>query len=495
MIMAQEQSIIKAKDQFDQMVAAINKAAEEGQRIDIVERDLWQRMLAISRLMLQGFVDTQGTGDLGETLEYEGRVLNRLEALHDRRYVSVFGELQISRVVYGSRETQKHEVVPLDARLCLPESDFSYLLQEWDQSFCVQGSYARSKQSIDRILNIGQSIHSLEDMNQVMAQDVEMFQDSQPTPKPEEEGPILVLTADGKGVPMRRNTSQDAPAKQGRRKKGEKANKKRMACVGAVYSVEPFNRTVDDVVNEILRESRRKDRPVPQNKRMRAKLTRQIEGIEATGKEQIFSWFEEQIAFRNPDGSKPMVCVMDGERALWKMLDKYEWDVVRVLDIYHVLEYLWNAAYCFCSEASGTAQKFVTERLRRILEGDVGRVIGGLKQMATKHNLRGARKRKLFVAINYLQRNRHSMGYDEYLSNGYPIGSGVVEGACRYFVKDRMELTGMRWRTDGAQAMLDLRSVFLNDDWEAFQQHRIEADSRKLYPNRELVESQWNTAA
>ena len=495
MIMAQEQSILKAKDEFDQMVAAIGKAAAEGQRIDLVERDLWQRMLGISRLMLQGFVDMQGPGDLGATFEHEGRMLNRLEDLHDRRYVSVFGELVISRIVYGIRETQKHEVVPLDGRLCLPESEFSYLLQEWDQSFCVQGSYARSNQSIDRILNIGQSIHSLEDMNRFMAQDVEAFQDSQPVPKPEEEGPLLVLTADCKGVPMRRVPDQDVPPIRGRRKKGEKANKKRMACVGAVYSIEPFKRTVDDVVNEILRESRRKDRPVPQNKRMRAKLTRPIEGIEATGKEQVFSWFEEQITFRNPDDRKAMVCVMDGERALWKMLDRYEWDVVRVLDIYHVLEYLWDAAYCFCPESSDTAQVFVTERLRRILEGDVGRVIGGLKQMATKHNLRGNRKRKLYVAINYLQRNRDSMHYDEYLANGYPIGSGVVEGACRHFVKDRMELTGMRWRSDGAQAMLDLRSVFLNDDWETFQQYRIDANTRKLHPNRDLIESQWNAAA
>ena len=240
MMMAQEQSILKAKDEFGQMVAAIRQAAAEGQRIDLVERDLWHRMLAMSRLMLQGFVDLQGPGDLGTTLEDEGRRLNRLEALHDRRYVSVFGELLISRVVYGSRETQKLDVVPLDSRLCLPETDFSYLLQEWDQSFCVQGSYAQSNQSIDRILNIGQSIHSLEDMNRFMAEDVEGFQDSQVLPRPEEEGPLLVLTADCKGVPMRRDPDRDARPIRGRRKKGEKANKKRMACVGAVYSIEPF---------------------------------------------------------------------------------------------------------------------------------------------------------------------------------------------------------------------------------------------------------------
>ena len=262
MIMAQEQSIFKAKEEFGLMVAAVRQAAAQGQRIDRVERDLWQRMLALSRLMLQGFVDLQGPGDLGATLEFEGRTLNRLQDRHDRRYVSVFGELMISRVVYGSRETQKHEVVPLDSRLCLPETDFSYLLQEWDQSFCVQGSYARSNQSIDRILNLGQSIHSLEEMNRFMAQDVEAFQDAQPVPIPEEEGPLLVLTADGKGVPMRRTPEPDASVTRGRRQKGEKANKKRMACVGSVYSIEPFKRTVEDVVNDLRRESRRKDRPV-----------------------------------------------------------------------------------------------------------------------------------------------------------------------------------------------------------------------------------------
>ena len=115
--------------------------------------------------------------------------------------------------------------------------------------------------------------------------------------------------------------------------------------------------------------------------------------------------------------------------------------------------------------------------------------------MATKQNLRGNRKKQLFVAINYLQRNRRYMSYDECLANGYPIGSGVVEGACRHLVKDRMELAGMRWRTDGAQAMLDLRSAFLNGDWEAFQQHRIKINNRKLYPERELIESKWNAAA
>ena len=136
----------------------------------------------------------------------------------------------------------------------------------------------------------------------------------------------------------------------------------------------------------------------------------------------------------------------------------------------------------------------MTDRLRRILCGEVGYVIGGLKQMATKHKLRGPHKRQLSAAIGYLHRNRRFMRYDEYLAAGYPIGSGVAEGACRHLIKDRMERTGMRWRTEGAQAMLELRAIHLNGDWDMFQQYRIEIERQSLYPYRETIQSQWNVA-
>ncbi len=495
MIMEQEQSILKAKDEFDQMVTDIRKAAGDGERIDLVERDLWQRMLAISRWTLQGFVDLQGDGDLGATLDYEGLTLNRLEEPHDRRYVSVFGELLISRVVYGTRETQKHQVVPLDARLGLPESNFSYLLQEWDQSLCVQDSYDESRKSIQRILGLGQTLGSLEQMNRLMAGDVKGFRDSQPIPPPEQEDSILVLTADGKGVPMRRDPAKDGPSPDGRLKKGQKAGKKREACVGGVYTIQPFVRTAADVVDEVLRKEKKLERPVPKNKQLRAALTQTVDGREIKGKERIFSWLAEQIAARNKDGTKQVVCVMDGDRSLWSMLAQFVAGVVCILDIYHVLERLWDAAYCFFPEGSKEAKLFVTERLERILEGKVGYVIGGLKQMGTKGKASKSRRKQLLKVIVYLENNRRFMKYDEYLANGYPIGSGVVEGACRHLVKDRMEGTGMRWRVLGAQSMLNLRAVFLNDDWDSFQRYRIETNCRKLYPYREIVQSQWSNAA
>ena len=209
--------------------------------------------------------------------------------------------------------------------------------------------------------------------------------------------------------------------------------------------------------------------------------------MEVNGKERVFSWFAEEVKARNGKGQKPVVCVMDGDRALWKMLGSFSMAVVCILDLFHVMERLWSAAHCFHAEGSSEAKSFASDRLERVLNGEVGGVIGGLRQMATKQVLRGSRSKQLSAVIGYLQRNRQFMHYDEYLANGYPIGSGVAEGACRHLVKDRMELTGMRWRIDGAQAMLDLRAMYLNDEWEALQAHRIKRERRRLYPCRPSV--------
>lgn len=495
MILAKEQAIFKAEEEFQNMIETVQQAAANGVMIHEVEGDLWERLLKIGRLTLQGYVDSQGTGDLGPILAYEGRELHRLDEVFDRRYVSIFGELLISRTVYGTRLTQKLEVIPLDGRLGLPESDFSYVLQGWDQSFCVQNSYDKSRNNIQRILGLGQTIGSLEQMNRCMAEDVDGFHDSQPVPSPEKEDSILVLTADGKGVPMRRDPEQDGPSPGGRLAKGQKAGKKREACVGGVYTVEPFVRSAKDVVDEVLRKKKKAKRPVPKNKQLRAALTQTVDGKEIKGKERTFSWLSEQVEARNKDGAKQVVCVMDGDRSLWKMLMRFVVGVVCILDIYHALERLWDAAYCFFPEGSEEARVFVTERLERILEGKVGYVIGGLKQMDSKGNLSKRRREQLSKVIVYLENNRKFMKYDEYLEKGYPIGSGVVEGACRHLVKDRMEGTGMRWRVVGAQSMLNLRAVFLNDDWDFFQQYRIETNCRKLYPYREIIESQWSKVA
>ncbi len=498
MIIDQEQAMLKTQSEFDAMLTMLKDATDQGLQLHEVETNLWERLLKIGYLSVQGYIGSQGTGDLGPTLEYQERTLKRLEGLFDARYVSIFGEHMIPRTAYGTRLTQKHEVMPLDARLGLPDSEFSYLLQDWDQSLCVKNSYGESRNSIRKILGLDQSVASMETMSRSMAAHVDTFHAQQPAANPADKDSIVVLTADGKGVPMRRDPNKDGPAPKGRLKRGEKPGKKREACVGAVYTVDRFERTVQDVVDELLRKRKQLNRPKPENKRLRAELTKVIDGKEVKGKERIFTWFTEELEFRNPTRSVPVVCVMDGDPNLWRMAKRIlgESDIpfVGILDLYHALEYLWKAAYCFHKEGSPEATAFVTDRLTRILEGKIGYVIGGLKQMETKQGLSESKQEKLAKVITYFHNNRKYMKYNEYLSQGYPIGSGVVEGACRHLVKDRMELTGMRWCVAGAQAILKLRAVSVNDDWEHFQQEYREENCRKLYPYRDFIMSEYKKA-
>jgi len=172
---------------------------------------------------------------------------------------------------------------------------------------------------------------------------------------------------------------------------------------------------------------------------------------------------------------------LDGERALWDMAGEWLPQAVGVLDLFHVLERLWIAAYCFHTEGSAEAATFVSHRLTMLLEGKVGFVIGGLRRLRDRHRLTGEKLRRINAAIMYYKNNREHMRYDEYFVAGYPIGSGVAEGACRHLVKDRMEGTGMRWTVPGAQAMLHLRAVYSNGRWDEFIEYHVETEQDRLY--------------
>jgi hypothetical protein len=481
MILTEEQALLKGRDQFEQLVALIGQATDDGQRIDTVERNLMRGLLALGHTLLAAFIARHGDGDLGQTAQGDqGRTLNRLPETHDRRYVSIFGELTIPRVVYGTREGRKIERAPLDEQLGLPQSSFSYVLEDWSQRLCLKGSFAEAAGSLETLLGLRLGSRTLEKMNQDVAGFATAFRASIDPPPADEEGPILVVTADGKGVPMRRPPEAE-PKPRHRRTKGEKANKKQMACVGAVYSIEPFVRTADDVLDEVMRREKAGDRPAPQHKHVWAEMSRDVDGFPLTAKEGLFCQLCDELTARNLGRDRPVVCLMDGERALWEAQRVYFPEAVGVLDLFHVMERLWGVAHCLHKEGSVEAEKFVEERLGGLLRGRVGSVIGGFRQRLTKGEFSGSRRRVIESAVEYFENNREHMKYDEYLAAGYPIGSGVAEGACRHLVKDRMEQTGMRWTVEGAQAMLHLRALHINDEWDEFVAFRIEREQDRLY--------------
>lgn len=480
MIMAQEREFLKAQAQVSALCEFVRGAGEDGLRIDEAERGLFERLLDLGWTLLQAFVAAQGDGDAGETLPTEDHEVRRLEEPRTRRYLSIFGELTLTRFVYAEREGQKVERAPFDERLGLPASEFSYLLEDWLQRMCVKDSFAEAVTSLRTLLNLAPSARAAEAMNQRLAEPAEAFRQARGAPPPEEEAEILVVTADGKGVPMRRPVEERARSGP-RRGKGEKANKKQMAYVGAAYTIDPFVRSADDVIDEVLRRARAAKRPAPCHKEVWAEMTRSAEEESSPGKDRLFAQMAINCQERDPQRRRPLVCLMDGEAGLWDAQREWLPRATGILDLFHVLERLWAVAYCFHPEQSPQAQEFVAHRLRMLLEGKVGYVIGGLRRLRDQHDLRGEKRRTIEAAVRYYENNRDHMRYDEYLAAGYPIGSGVAEGACRHLVKDRLERTGMRWTVDGAQAMLHLRAIYLNGDWQQFVEYRIETEQEALY--------------
>src|SRR3954465_15568733 len=342
---------------FWNVVEHMQHAADRQQPIHQVEETIFRNLLAIGRWLLRAFLDMAGTGDVGPTLTVAGdspsdpdRELPRLDRTRKRPYLSIFGEIDIERTCYGR---DRVEAAPLDARLHLPQRQYSYLLQQWLGSFVVDDAHAEAIRKLGTILGLEITVRASEDLNREQASEVEVFQNHLPVPEAATEAPLLVVTADCKGVPLVREAlppdeASDTPLPalaNPRRGKGEKANKKKMAAVGAVYTIEPFVRTADEGIAEVMRKKAAKRRPKPAHERVRAELL--------VGKVALFLWLADEVMRRDPRRTKPLIFLSDGERALHDRQGEYlPENAICILDLFHVLERLWKAAWCFFDEAT-----------------------------------------------------------------------------------------------------------------------------------------------
>jgi len=481
----------------------VRTAVRNATSFDDFERSLWQRLLQLGHAATADFLHQQGSGDLGPQLNLtDGQQVQRLPQLHQRLFTCVFGTFVLQRTCYGSRQGQKIDFVPLDNRLQLPECKFSYLLQDFNGLISTEEPFGQVAAALQRILGLRQHVDSLERQVQHMAEHVEPFRAAQPVPPAQQEGPILVRSADAKGVPMR-CAADAAPIKSHDHKRGPKTGRKKQAIVGAVYSAKPLVRTAADVVASLFRQPQadvpHAKRPAPCHKRVMTRLNEYTDdtGAKHDGMTEVFTWMAKEVQQRNPQAAKVIVNLFDGDERL--PAAKNEHDVpgqqVDILDLLHVTAKLWKAAGLFAALSSDKAQEQVRTWLLKVLRGQVGAVLRDMRQQGQQAQLKGSKKRTLEKVRRYLYKRRKQMRYHAYLKAGYPIASGVIEGACRHYVKDRMERTGMSWKQLGAQAMLELRSVALNGTWEEFQAFYRQRQGAALYPHRALLdEVSWPLA-
>jgi hypothetical protein len=441
----------------------------EAQSMEIgeVERHLLSLVMAVGRAALEEFVAVKGSGYSGkEIVDGQG---NRCSYVRDRScvYRSIFGAVSIARAYYHHAGSPGE--FPLDGELNLPDRGYSYLVQEFSSRLAITMSYEDAQEILSSFFPVKMPIRSLESIVGDMCDEVGRFYEEKAPPDVCPGAVVTVATVDKKGVVIRK-PHEAGPARVS--VDPDKPGKKKMATVISAYVTERHARTPDDIVREVSDEGISQSRPKPQNKITWGSLTE--------GPEKTVARLKRAVDQRLPKGNE-LICVLDGERSLWALVYAYFPAAFCVLDIFHVLEHLGKAALCFHDEGSAQAREFVSERLRMLLQGKAGRMIGGLKQMLSKHELPNAARHTLNQVIGYLERNRKHMRYEICLAKGYPIGSGVIEGACRNLINDRLELTGMSWTIRGAESMMRLRAVHINNDWDLFWRYRRKSERRRLY--------------
>ncbi len=413
--------------------------------------------------------------------------------LQERKLETVFGTVSVQRAGYGKKGVGS--LHPLDADLNLPVDRYSLELRRRVAEEAAKSSFDETLESIGKNTAGHVPKRQIEELVRRAAQDFDAFYEMR-TANPtvdERSGSLLVCSVDGKGVVMRmedlrEQTRKSAAArthKMGTRlSKGEKKNAKRMATVAAVYTIMPFVRQPEELIGENSSPRAGPPRPRPEQKRVWA-------SIEKTP-EQVIEELLAEARYRDPADEKIWVALVDGNKSqisiLRRMAKKNGLDLTIVVDLIHVIEYLWDAGRAFHPESGPELEGWVEHRLLEILRGKAGLVAGGMRRSATRRALSSKQREPVDNCARYLLNHSPCLRYDRYLSQGLPIATGVIEGACRHLVKDRMAVTGARWSLAGAEAVLRLRALRSSHDfdeyWAFHEAKEYERNHRALYADR-----------
>jgi len=434
-----------------------------------VEREVERKGRELLRRLVQAHVDERGPGKAIGVVHGADGVVRQAERIHERGVQTIFGQIRVSRFGYGA--SGLWSLHPLDAQLNLPKELYSLEVQHRGAEEAAKVSFDETVGFLKRQIGTAVGKRQVEELVHRAAVDFDPFYARRSPSALEETESILAISADGKGVVMiprdlraatRRVAESRSHKLDKRLTKGEKRYRKRMATVATVYTVAPHLRTAEDVVRSMAPHDERDPpwRPRPEHKRVWASL-------EKTPEEVIEEAFREAMG-RDPNREKTWVALVDGNEkqlAILKALArKYEVRLTIVLDIMHVAEYIWDAALAFHGEASKEREEWVSERLLGVLQGRASLVAAGMRRSATLRGRKGKKRKLVDKCADYLLKYKTHLCYDRYLAKGLPIATGVIEGACRHLVCDRMDV-GALWSLVEAEAVLRIRALRSSGDF------------------------------
>lgn len=457
-----------------------------------VESFIDKKTEEVRRRLLQGHFDQRSEEEAVDLVVGADGVDRPHRRATSRKLMSLFGLVTLHRVALSKRAVGA--LMPLDAELNMPAGLYSFGVRKRLVNEAANLSF---DVTVDNVLSTTGARVSKRQVEEAIVQgalDFEAFYAASDYGPLVPKGDFLVMSFDGKGVVMTqkglRDATRRAAAKASQKLRtrvspGEKKDRKRMAAVAAIYSLAPRPRTAGHILHD-PRSGPAPPRPKPRDKRVQASLVYNMRQIVQD------TFFEG--ASRDQNLQRRWVVLVDGNKDQIRYVRETAafmgHPVTLVLDLIHAIEYLWKAAWCLFTKGDADVEKWVGKRVRRLLQGKVSHVAAGIRRSATRRELKGERRKTMDKVANYLLNHKAMMGYDEYLRDGLPIATGVIEGACRHLVNDRMGITGARWGLETAEAVLRLRALRICGDldayWHFHRQRELERNHLIRYDKGEL---------
>lgn len=414
-------------------------------------------------------------------------------------------EMQVGRVAiwrHGITAPGGHTAkFPMDERLNLPPDLYSHPLRERVLDEARRGAWDEAVEHVAKRTKGRVPKRQAEELATHVVQDFEAFYAKRHLPANDSlsTDALLVASCDSKGIRMRPEALRDATRKLAEAEQADavrgdpmaakklRQHDKRMALVTAVWEQEPHRRKAQDIIDNLRpasdakatkrKKSRKARAPRPQSKRL-------VASVEKSQPDGIAEMFEE-LDRRDPRRTRPVVMLIDGEenqkRAIIEEEGRRDRSLVLVLDIIHVLSYLWRAGFALCGKNAATTEVWVTRFLKKLLTGPVEAVIADIQRSVAQRGISGKQRKPIDDCIRYFTGNTPWMRYPEFLAKGYPIATGVIEGACRHLIQDRLGITGACWGLDGSEAILKLRALHTNGDWDAYWRFHRQREAARNY--------------
>lgn len=460
----------QADEQFQGLMVYLRGAEARACTAGEVELTVFRSLLALGAKLLALYFALRAA-EPAEVVRNPDGSEARLHSWQERKYFSVFGLTAVRRRYY--QLSGGGGVCPLDEALSLGRRCYSDVLRGWLEFALTNDAYEQAAGLLERVLGVAVSKHALERLAPEDAQDVDAFYAQKAPPPTPDEGDILVVQIDGKGVRMRIDAED-----------GTQHTEKKEAVVTAIYSIAPHRADPKAIADTLAgkdvdttRVAPKQPRPEPVAKELRATLA---------GKAVAFDHLVEAVRKRDGTHFQHRVALTDGAQALQQRVQDQLVGFDLVLDIVHVTDYVRSGAVALLGEDYPYLRDFVSCRLHELLTGNLEATLKIFEAPLFLKPPTPAAQQAVVDTARYLRNNAAFIHYDEYLAKGWPIATGVIEGACRYVVKDRMERAGMKWRPPGAQAVLSLRTVRVNDDWDDYQRFRRERDHVRRYGSTRL---------